>query len=691
MPKPGFYAVRFGRRPGVYITWTECQQQVHMFPGAVFKKFGTYDEASLWASLRPQTPPPPESSKTDQKDGLKESDKGKYISNSADSLVQCGARSSSKPSSSHPVHLLYQKDCKRERSEDTSDTDSSGRKAKEGKHDRDEDENQHDRFTAMDDYISVLLPDEEAGQNSSMQVNGDIAMAELPAAGEEPKLSSQQSEIFAKIMNGENFFFTGSAGTGKSVLLRAIIKAFKKKEEQREQREATRSFRGWQGYRGADKVEKEEVIKWSLAVTASTGMAGVNIGGTTIHSWAGIGLGVDNAKKLASKVRSNAQSRKRWRTTAALVIDEISMIDAPLLDKLDYIGRIVRNDDRPFGGIQLILTGDFFQLPPVTKGQVPQFAFEAKCWPELFSHKNIKTLTRVFRQRDDRFINMLEAMRRGTVTPDDTVLLQSLNRPVEYPDNIEPVALYPQKRDAESVNNARLDALPGAVTLYDCHDVPGFTAGGFPITKTEATVKLNKNTIWPQQLSLKEGAQVMLVTNMGDGVLVNGSTGTVVDFLIIPDAIKRGIHLPEAAMKGQTSMDTEFPVVAFAQSKFARKKVPEKVIIPSMSVDMLNALGQPEATRYQIPLILAWALTIHKSQGQTLERVKIDLAKIFVEGQTYVAISRAVSLDGLEILNFRPDSVKAHSKVINWARPYEEEQAAEEEWNNLEVNFGILY
>lgn len=258
-----------------------------------------------------------------------------------------------------------------------------------------------------------------------------------------------------------------------------------------------------------------------------------NIGGTTIHSWAGIGLGVDNAEKLASKVRSNAQSRKRWRTTAALVIDEskchkhhnillflftdflckkVSMIDAPLLDKLDYIGRIVRNDDRPFGGIQLILTGDFFQLPPVTKGQVPQFAFEAKCWPELFSHKNIKTLTRVFRQRDDRFINMLEAMRRGTVTPDDTVLLQSLNRPVEYPDNIEPVALYPQKRDAESVNNARLDALPGAVTLYDCHDVPGFTAGGFPITKTEAIVKLNKNTIWPQQLSLKEGAQVMLVT-----------------------------------------------------------------------------------------------------------------------------------------------------------------------------------
>lgn len=188
------------------------------------------------------------------------------------------------------------------------------------------------------------------------------------------------------------------------------------------------------------------------------------------------------------------------------------MIDAPLLDKLDRIGRIVRNDGRPFGGIQLILTGDFFQLPPVTKGQIPQFAFEAECWPKLFSHRNIKTLTRVFRQRDDRFVKMLEAMRRGTVTLDDTALLQSLNRTVKYPDNIEPVALYPQKRDVEFVNSARLDALPGAITVYDCHDKPGFTAGGFPITKTEATAKLNKNTIWPQQLSLKEGAQIMLVT-----------------------------------------------------------------------------------------------------------------------------------------------------------------------------------
>lgn len=127
----------------------------------------------------------------------------------------------------------------------------------------------------MDDYISVLPPDDEASQSSSTQVDGNIATAELPAVGGEPELSSQQSEILAKIMNGENFFFTGSAGTGKSVLLRAIIKAFKEKEGEREQREATRSFRGWQGYRGAQKAEKEEVVKWSLAVTASTGMAGV--------------------------------------------------------------------------------------------------------------------------------------------------------------------------------------------------------------------------------------------------------------------------------------------------------------------------------------------------------------------------------------------------------------------------------
>lgn len=262
-----------------------------MFPGAIFKKFPTHDEASvsrlsvflrsllistkIWASLRPQTPPPRETLRTNHKDGLKEPDDDKCNNDSPRLSSQRGPRSSSKPPSSRTLYLSYQKDFKRERSADASDTDSLGRKAKVGKHNHCEDGNEHDGCTAMDGYISVLQPNDEAGESSSIQVDCDTATVELSAAGREPELSSQQSEILANIMNGENFFFTGSAGTGKSVLLRAIIKAFKEKEEQRERREAARSFRGWQGYREANKVEKEEVAKWSLAVTASTGMAGV--------------------------------------------------------------------------------------------------------------------------------------------------------------------------------------------------------------------------------------------------------------------------------------------------------------------------------------------------------------------------------------------------------------------------------
>lgn len=262
-----------------------------MFPGAIFKKFRTHDEASvsrlnvflrsllistkIWASLRPQTPSPRETIRINCKDDLKKSDDGKCTNGSAELSSQNDRRSSSKASSSHPLCLLYKKNFKRDRSANASDTDLLGRKAKVGKHDHCDDGNEHNGFTAMDDYISVLPLNDEASESSSIQVDGDTATAELPAAGGEPELSPQQSEILAKIMNGENFFFTGSAGTGKSVLLRAIIKAFKEKEEQREQREAARSFRGWQGYREANKVEKEEVVKWSLAVTASTGMAGV--------------------------------------------------------------------------------------------------------------------------------------------------------------------------------------------------------------------------------------------------------------------------------------------------------------------------------------------------------------------------------------------------------------------------------
>ncbi|KAK7012812.1 PIF1-like helicase-domain-containing protein [Favolaschia claudopus] len=185
-------------------------------------------------------------------------------------------------------------------------------------------------------------------------------------------LSQEQTQILRLAEEGHSLFYTGSAGTGKSVLLREIIKALRKKHSKNDD---------------------------AVAITASTGIAACNIGGVTIHSFAGIGLGIESAEDLAQKIRKNKKSSSRWLRTKVLIIDEVSMLDGDLFDKLSRIGSILRKKIQPFGGIQLIVTGDFFQLPPVTKGGAEtKFAFEATLWKQAISRTF--NLTKVFRQHD---------------------------------------------------------------------------------------------------------------------------------------------------------------------------------------------------------------------------------------------------------------------------------------------------
>ncbi|WWD16729.1 hypothetical protein CI109_101160 [Kwoniella shandongensis] len=633
MPKSAkvkFYGVMRGRQPGVYTTWDEAQKQVSGFPGAVHKAFPTYQEAETWSGM------------------------GKRMDRSSQSSYDY-AQGHRRPH-----------------------------------HDRDHDyNNSHKRRRSPSPRP---VPDVKARSTDQEVDIGKSAVIQQSAA--DPPLSEQQSRILARILEGESFFFTGSAGTGKSVLLRAIIRTFKENEK-KEEDNVEKNWRDYLNDDGLGRGRKSgadvgaEVKRWKLGVTASTGMAGVNIGGSTIHSWAGIGLGDLPAQKLYEKILRNKITSTRWRTTAALIIDEVSMIDATLFDKLEEIARKIRRDPRPFGGLQLILSGDFFQLPPVAKGSnTYAFAFEATSWPQIFNQEknNMMSLTRVFRQKEDRFVRVLEGMRRGMISDQDALMLKSLEREVKYEGGIEPVGLYPQKSEVATINAARLAALKTPIQIFLAWDVPGITSSGYALDQPQATASLDRNTIWPKELELKVGALVMLVTNMQDGVLVNGSTGVVVDFMTIADAMAEGVSLPAAAFGGAPDPNTAWPVVEFTPSKHASGKQSKRVIIPQMSVDVLNALGKPEATRHQVPLILAWALTIHKSQGQTIERVKIDLNKIFVEGQTYVAISRAVSLENLELKNFTADRVMAHKRVIEWARPLEQEQAAEEEWDDLVAN-----
>ena len=205
----------------------------------------------------------------------------------------------------------------------------------------------------------------------------------------------------------QSVFFTGSAGTGKSVLLREIIKVLR------------------------DKYRREPD---RIAVTASTGLAACNIGGVTLHSFAGIGLGKEPVPELVKKIKKSSKAKQRWLRTKVLIVDEISMVDGELFDKLEAIARSIRNNGRPFGGLQLVITGDFFQLPPVPdSGRVAKFAFDAASWVTSIGHTI--GLTQVFRQRDATFANMLNEMRLGKLTPKSIASFRSLSRDLDFKDD----------------------------------------------------------------------------------------------------------------------------------------------------------------------------------------------------------------------------------------------------------------
>jgi ATP-dependent DNA helicase PIF1 len=223
----------------------------------------------------------------------------------------------------------------------------------------------------------------------------------------------QQTVSKAVITDGKSVFFTGSAGTGKSVLMRSIIAQFRNK------------FR-----KDVDR----------LAITASTGLAACVIEGQTLHSWAGIGLGKEPVPELVKKIKRNAKTRQKWLRTKVLVVDEISMVDGDLFDKLEQIARMIRNNGRPFGGIQLVVTGDFFQLPPVPeKNTVAKFAFDASTWTTCIEHTIL--LTHVFRQKDPVFAEMLNEMRLGKISAATTANFQRLSRPLKFEDEMEATEL----------------------------------------------------------------------------------------------------------------------------------------------------------------------------------------------------------------------------------------------------------
>ncbi|OBZ73732.1 ATP-dependent DNA helicase PIF1 [Grifola frondosa] len=437
-------------------------------------------------------------------------------------------------------------------------------------------------------------------------------------------LSQEQTHILKLVQERQSLFYTGSAGTGKSVLLREIIKTLRRKHS-----------------KSPDAV----------AVTASTGIAACNIGGVTIHSFAGIGLGIESAEQLVSKIKKNKKASARWLRTQVLIIDEVSMVEGDLFDKLARIGSMMRKKVEPFGGIQVIVTGDFFQLPPVMKGSGNvKFAFEADMWSQTI--KKTFNLTKVFRQRDPEFVDMLNEMRFGRLSEKSSQKFKDLSREIIYEDGLGATELFPRREDVERSNAVRMSVISTEEKVYLASD------GGM-ITDQQHRDKMLANFMAPQRLALKLGAQVMLIKNM-DETLVNGTMGKIVDF-VDPSAapvadddhsgVKPGSKGPKETKKASSGI--RWPLVEFLQPGGGRRRV--MVQPETWKVELPN--GEVQVSRTQMPLILAWAMSIHKSQGQTLERVKVDLAKVFEKGQAYVALSRATSLDGLQVLNFDPTKV----------------------------------
>lgn len=433
------------------------------------------------------------------------------------------------------------------------------------------------------------------------------------------KWTDRQKQILSAVSKGNSVFIMGSAGTGKTILVQHIIKLLR-------------------------KCHKPSQV----FVTASTGVAACAISGQTLHSFAGIGYPMADRCTLLDRVLMDKNTCKRWNKVEALVIDEISMVEAELFDSLEYIAREVRGKNKMWGGIQLIVSGDFFQLQPIIdlrKSSGKEFAFEAKCWKESFDLQ--VELTKVFRQSDSQFIKLLQGVRRGECDPEDLKVLEQ-SCLVTEPDS-SAVQLFPLKEDVKRVNDMRMESLSEEVFKYMAVD-----RGEDPWKR-----QLQQG-IAPNELLICRGARVMLIKNLSTSTgLVNGATGTVKGFC-------QPKHM-DVTLTGICN-DVLLPIVEFDSG-------PRMVIEPETWAVMEGSTVVAE--RKQIPLVLAWASSIHKCQGMTLDKLYTDLSRAFGYGMVYVALSRVRSLEGLQLSGFCPSKIKAHPKVLQFYKSSASEQNME--------------
>jgi ATP-dependent DNA helicase PIF1 len=445
-------------------------------------------------------------------------------------------------------------------------------------------------------------------------------------------LSLEQQYAFEKYKQGESLFITGPGGTGKTKLIQYIY---------------------------SDSLATG--IKEKLQICALTGCSSVllNVNAKTIHSWSGIKLAKDSKEKVIQSVIKNRKMVTKWKMVKTLIIDEVSMLSRKLFEILDGIARIIfKNPGKPFGGLQVLFLGDFFQLPPISDNfdmETSQFCFESPVWYELFPPKNQIQLTVIYRQNDPAFIQILSEIRRGQLSDESNERLkQCVDRDMTElkEKGIIPTRLFAVRSKADYINNLRFNELIDAEYTFQCIKMTNcdkILSNGVAIP-LEMLIKCQEMTLQEKEceinillggslcnpvMSLKKGAYVMCTANLNlDIGICNGSCGTIIEIL------NRGA--------------LNIPLVKFNNG-----------IIMEIGVHFIQSSEYPIIAVGNIPLILAWAMTIHKSQGASLEYAHMDLGNsIFEDGQTYVGLSRVKSLDGLYLSAFNPYRIKANSKVI---------------------------